>query len=189
MSISTFSGAVMHTDSLASLVARVDLAQLVEAYTGTPPRRSGGSFLFSCPNPAHPDRNPSFTVSRDRTGKEWARCQSACAWHGDALDLVKWLRGLDTKEAAQELRDFLGEYVPATYRAGVIPSNRVTPQEAHRLQVAEDTSRRLQGSVTSTRAGGLKESRKSSLLKWFSTEEARRACVILSYRRTRSVGG
>ena len=145
MSISTFSGAVMHTDSLASLVARVDLAQLVEAYTGTPPRRSGGSFLFSCPNPAHPDRNPSFTVSRDRTGKEWARCQSACAWHGDALDLVKWLRGLDTKEAAQELRDFLGEYVPATYRAGVIPSNRVTPQEAHRLQVAEDTSRRLQG--------------------------------------------
>ena len=36
MSISTFSGAVMHTDSLASLVARVDLAQLVEAYTGTP---------------------------------------------------------------------------------------------------------------------------------------------------------
>jgi 5S rRNA maturation endonuclease (ribonuclease M5) len=58
---------------------------------------------------------------------------------------VKWLEGLDTKEAAQRLRDFLGDYVPATYRAGVIPSNRVTPQEAHRLQVVEDTSRRLEG--------------------------------------------
>jgi len=145
MSISTFSGAFAHTDSLASLVARTDLAQLVEAYTKTPPRRSGGSFLFSCPNPVHADRNPSFSVSKDRAGKEWARCQSACAWHGDALDLVKWLEGLDTKEAAQRLRDFLGDYVPATYRAGVIPSNRVTPQEAHRLKVVEDTSRRLEG--------------------------------------------
>lgn len=145
MSISTFSGAYAHTDSLASLVARTDLAQLVETYSGTPPRRSGGSFLFSCPNPAHPDRNPSFTVSKDRAGKEWARCQSACAWHGDALDLVKWLEGLDIKEAAQRLRDFLGDYVPATYRAGVIPSNRVTPQEAHRLQIVEDTSRHLEG--------------------------------------------
>ena len=145
MSISTFSGAFAHTDSLASLVARTDLAQLVEAYTKTPPRRSGGSFLFSCPNPVHADRNPSFSVSKDRNGKEWARCQSACAWHGDALDLVKWLEGLDTKEAAQRLRDFLGDYVPATYRAGVIPANRVTPQEAHRLQVVEDTSRRLEG--------------------------------------------
>lgn len=95
--------------------------------------------MFSCPNPAHPDRHPSFTVGKDRAGKEWARCHSACAWHGDALDLVKWLKGLGTKEAADKLREFIGERVPVPYRpAGATPALR-------QLQVPEDTSRRLEG--------------------------------------------
>jgi len=93
-------------EPLADLVARVDLAALVEQYAG-PGKRSGASVLFSCPNPAHPDRHPSFEVNT-RTNR--ARCYSACGFSGDALDLVAWLEGLPTGEAAKRLRAHLGEW-------------------------------------------------------------------------------
>jgi DNA primase len=95
-------------DSLRDLIARVDLVALVERYTA-PGRRTGASFTFSCPNPAHPDTHPSFTVSTGRDGLQRWKCFSQCNAHGDALDLVKWLTGADTKEAARTLRDFLGD--------------------------------------------------------------------------------
>lgn len=92
-------------EPLADLVARVDLAALVELYAG-PGKRSGASVLYSCPNPAHPDRHPSFEVNT-RTGR--ARCYSQCGFSGDALDLVRWLEGLDVAQGAARLRAHLGE--------------------------------------------------------------------------------
>ena len=78
------------TAPLSELVAAVELPALVEARSGQG-RRSGGRYLFRCPNPAHPDTHPSFTVWRTPAGKWRARCQSQCDWQGDALDLVQWL--------------------------------------------------------------------------------------------------
>jgi hypothetical protein len=144
MTLSLTGGSFAYAESLSELIKRIDLASLVEAYAGAG-KRTGSGFVFSCPNPNHADRNPSFTVSQDHAGKEWARCQSACAWHGDALDLVKWLEGLDTKQAKEKLLAHLGDFVPSTYKAGAIKLNRTTPTEAQRLKVAEDTSRRLEG--------------------------------------------
>ena len=115
-------------EPLADLVARVDLAALVEQYAG-PGKRSGASVLYQCPNPAHPDRHPSFEVNT-RTGR--ARCYSQCGFSGDALDLVKWLEGLDTGQAAARLRAHLGEWespAPITRKAKPEPvtTQRRTP--------------------------------------------------------------
>lgn len=110
-------------EPLADLVRRVDLAALVEQYSG-PGKRSGASVLFSCPNPAHPDSHPSFEVNT-RTGR--ARCYSQCGFSGDALDLVKWLEGLDTGRAAERLRAHLGEWespAPITRKTPAAPVRR-----------------------------------------------------------------
>jgi hypothetical protein len=107
-------------EPLAALVARIDLAALVEQYAG-PGRRSGKVLTFSCPNPAHADRHPSFTVD---THSNRARCWSQCDFSGDALDLVRWLEGLDVPQAAARLRAHLGECespAPITRKAKPAP--------------------------------------------------------------------
>lgn len=96
---------------LADLISLVDLPALVAQYAG-PGRGPANSVLFSCPNPQHPDRNPSFTVKRDKSGKWHAACWSACNWNGDALDLVQWLEGCDKHAAANKLRALVG--IPTT---------------------------------------------------------------------------
>lgn len=108
MSIQTRCGATSDRSSLAALAARIDLGALVERYSG-PGRASGGTLTFTCPSPAHPDHSPSFTVSRDKSGRERARCWSQCDFHGDALDFLQWIEGLDTARAAERLRQILGE--------------------------------------------------------------------------------
>lgn len=133
-----------HPERLSTLIERVDLPSLVEQYAG-PGKRQGNTFTFSCPNPSHPDRNPSFTVKPDKNGKWRARCWSACAWQGDALNLVEWLEGLSIGEAVARLRHLLGDYVPATYRPGPINPKRVSPLEASALITPEDISRPLEG--------------------------------------------
>jgi hypothetical protein len=100
-------------EPVRDLIARVDLAAVVERYAG-PGRRQGGRWLFSCPNPQHPDRHPSFDVGVDRDGVQRARCRSACGWSGDALDLIRWLDGCDTGEAVRRLRRLVGEPEPWT---------------------------------------------------------------------------
>jgi len=86
----------------------VDLNQLVSRYTGNG-RTSGKITTYSCPNPSHADTHPSFTVTTNSKGREVAKCFSQCAWQGDALELVKWLEGLSTGEAASWLRRYLGQ--------------------------------------------------------------------------------
>ena len=93
--------------NLSDLVSQVDLNQLVSRYTGNG-RTSGKVTTYSCPHPAHLDAHPSFTVTTNSKGREVAKCFSQCAWQGDALELVKWLEGLSTGEAASWLRRFIG---------------------------------------------------------------------------------
>jgi len=121
-------------DTLRDLVTRVDLVALVERYTA-PGRRTGASFTFSCPNPAHPDTHPSFTVSTGRDGLQRWKCFSQCNAHGDALDLVKWLTGADTKEAARTLREFLGDP-----RRDYAPRQQTRTNTTTRKQLTEITT-------------------------------------------------
>lgn len=107
MTLATSRGYRSDPERLSDLVSRVDLVHLVESYAG-PGRASGGRVTFSCPHPSHPDRHPSFTVSRNRSGVQVGRCWSVCGFHGDALDLLEWLEGWSTAEAARWLRDNYG---------------------------------------------------------------------------------
>ena len=100
--------------NLSDLVSQVDLNQLVSRYTPNG-RTSGKVTTYSCPHPAHPDAHPSFTVTTNSKGKEVAKCFSQCAWQGDALELVKWLEGLSTGEAASWLRRFIGQAEEQTF--------------------------------------------------------------------------
>lgn len=104
------------SEPLSALVDRVDLSVLVETYSG-PGRHQGATWTYRCPNPDHPDRSPSFTVTRGRDGRWRGRCWSQCADRGtvDALGLVMWLHGDSPAEAAARLRGFLGEPEPWAY--------------------------------------------------------------------------
>lgn len=109
-----------HTEELHDLIARVDLPRLVERYSPLI-RRTGASWLYRCPNPAHEDRTPSFTVSVHNS-RELARCWSSCGWSGDALDLVEWLENLDRIPAIKWLRAYVGDAPRAVARTSVSPT-------------------------------------------------------------------
>lgn len=122
------------TAPLSELVAAVELPALVESRAGQG-RSSGGRYLFQCPNPAHPDQHPSFTVWRTPAGKWRARCQSQCDWQGDALDLVQWLDGCTPGDAARTLRTWLGrpdDYTPRP-PAKQAPRVRVVPEQTRTM--------------------------------------------------------
>jgi DNA primase len=106
---------------LSDLVASVDLSALVEKYAGASKRNGGSRYLFRCPNPAHADNSPSFSVFTGRNGVQQCGCLSQCGHIGDALNFVKWVRNCDTKEAAEELRGFSGVASPRPLEAPKAP--------------------------------------------------------------------
>ena len=108
MSISQNRATRRPSTSIDDLLSRVSLTELVERYTGAG-RASGNTLTYSCPNPNHADRRPSFTIQTTAKG-ERGKCWSACDWHGDALDFVKWQEGLSTGDALKWLRDYVGGY-------------------------------------------------------------------------------
>jgi len=96
------------SEPLSQIVLDVDLPQLVARYT-TEGRQSGPNRVtFSCPNPEHPDRHPSFQVFRSNGGKWRFRCYSQCGAHGDAIDFLQWLEGLSTAEAVERVKHITG---------------------------------------------------------------------------------
>ena len=145
MSLSPTKGANGAPSDIASLVGRTDLNLLVSRYSGSG-RTSGRITTYSCPNPAHADTHPSFTVTTNRNGREVGRCFSQCSWSGDALDLVKWLENLTTGEAASWLRRYHGDpekvvifrkpYAPRS------PSVSLSPK-------VKDTAEQVSGEVAS----------------------------------------
>ena len=129
---------------LSDLVASVDLSALVEKYAGASKRNGGSRYLFCCPNPAHADNSPSFSVFTGRNGVQQCGCLSQCGHIGDALNFVKWVRNCDTKEAAEELRGFSGVALPRTLEApraprklrATQPSGLVDDEQAMRSYLA-----------------------------------------------------
>jgi len=138
----------MTIPSLTDLVAQTDLNALVQRYT-TAARVTGNQTLYHCPNPAHPDRHPSFSVITNRSGKQVARCFSQCAWHGDAIEFLKWIDNLSTAEAAKKLREFLGLSVSQTFSSATsTPSKRLLsvsprPQDSTQRLTGEHSDRFL----------------------------------------------
>lgn len=92
---------------LRDLVASVDLSAIVEKYAG-PGKRNGRGYLFQCPNPAHPDNSPSFSVFTNSKGVQVCHCLSQCGHIGDALAFLQWVNRCEVRDAADELRSFIG---------------------------------------------------------------------------------
>ncbi len=96
------------SSTLAALVQRVNLYDLVERQAGAG-RQQGRTITYQCPNPDHPDRSPSFTVTTAANGKQLAKCWSQCEFSGDALDFIAWHEHLGKGDAARWLKDYLNE--------------------------------------------------------------------------------
>lgn len=132
MTLSPQRGSTSAPENLSTLIERVDLNQLVTRYTGQG-KASGRIVTYSCPNPAHADTHPSFTVTTNNKGREVGKCFSQCSWQGDALELVKWLEGISTGEAASWLRRYLGEPDSVDFvRKPFTPSKplrKITPED------------------------------------------------------------
>ncbi len=149
--------------NLSDLVSQVDLNQLVSRYTGNG-RTSGKVTTYSCPHPAHPDTHPSFTVTTNGNGKEVAKCFSQCAWHGDALELVKWLEGLSTGEAASWLRRFIGQAQEQTFYSKKAESPRkVLPLYPQGEELTGESAERFMKKYLSSRGWPCEVAEKFSL--------------------------
>ena len=106
----------------------VPAARLVEDLTGCPPRRSGTSLLWRCPNPSHEDRNPSFSVNSRRD--IW-RCWSQCDRGGSgAIDLAMWLWSLPFEEAVDRLASQYGILARPVHDSGWRPKRQTRRRRA-----------------------------------------------------------
>jgi len=121
---STHAGAGAPLDNrIPEILARVDLASLVDRYAGQK-RRVGARATYRCPSPDHDDHHPSFTVEAGR----W-RCWSACARSGDAIDLLMWLGRVDKGTAVECLAEMVGLGRPAKAPTQS-PTTQALPAEA-----------------------------------------------------------
>lgn len=159
-------------EPLSELVARVDLGTLVEHYSGAG-RKVGARILYTCPNPAHPDRHPSFDVRRDPDGTERGRCRSACAWSGDALDLVQWVEGFDRSRAIDWLRTWTGTPDPARSRpTRPAPTPKPLAPLPETKPVPADAAGRIMAGYLASRG-------------WPTEAEARYGLSVVSCRKSR----
>lgn len=126
-------------DAIADLCARIDLVDLVAHYAGEPGRRHHTGAHFRCPNPAHPDRSPSFSVWTLPTGKQRWKCHSACGTSGDALDLIMWLEGCDRPGGMQRLREITG--TPDDWQPAPRAAHRTAAPPAPVAPLPQDTRR------------------------------------------------
>jgi DNA primase len=84
---------------LTNQIKQIDLTGVVRE-AGIELQKRRGRLLAHCP--FHSDKKPSFHVYQDSTGK-WRFYCFGCGIHGDALDLVQRLHGLDFKGALNHL--------------------------------------------------------------------------------------
>ncbi len=88
----------------------VDLARVATALWGPAPLRKSKRLFWACP--FHHDEHPSFQVDVQR--QTW-RCWP-CGIGGDAIDLVKRLRGVNFREAARTVAELSGIALISTVR-------------------------------------------------------------------------
>ncbi len=105
-----------HRWDFDDVLARTDLRSLLNEVTASN-GRSGRSAKWHCPSPDHADTNPSVTVATDHRGKERWRCWSNTDHRGDAIDLVRTVRGSNITDAVDWLAG----------RAGMIPDRPLPP--------------------------------------------------------------
>jgi DNA primase len=94
-------GVAMPRLDRAEILGRTDLHVLATELCGEPkggPQRP----RWHCPDPRHPDRNPSMTTFRDRAGTPRWRCH-ACGEGGTAVDLLMVATGATAGDALREL--------------------------------------------------------------------------------------
>ncbi len=93
-----------YTDFASILKQRVTIADAVEHY-GIVFNRAGFA-----PCPFHAERTPSFSIKNG-----FGYCYG-CGWHGDVIDLVKGLCGLDFRGAISEINTAFGLGLPIDRR-------------------------------------------------------------------------
>jgi hypothetical protein len=98
---------------LRDFIATIDLPALVTKYAGEG-KHVAGKWLFTCPNPHHPDGKPSFSVFQGRDNLWRCGCLSACGHIGDALDFVQWVEHCDKSHGVAALRAFTGDHFTPT---------------------------------------------------------------------------
>ena len=107
---------VRHRWNFDDVLARTDLRSLLDEVTSSNGRH-GPTAKWHCPTPEHADRRPSVTVSADHHGKDRWRCWSNSDHRGDAIDLVRVVRGVDVADAV----DWLAS------RARMVPDKPLPP--------------------------------------------------------------
>lgn len=91
----------MTLPALSELSRQHELPDVAARY-GVDLTRSGSEYEGLCP--FHADKNPSFTIYRRRSDARWTYKCFACGAHGDTVDFVREIEGVDTAEAARRLR-------------------------------------------------------------------------------------
>jgi hypothetical protein len=104
----------------AEILARTDLADLATEICG-PPRGQGRSSRWHCPNPDHPDRNPSMGMYTSARTGDWRWKCHACGEGGTAVDLLMISSRMSPGDALRNLAE----------RAGVSPGSRSTPNRTY----------------------------------------------------------
>jgi hypothetical protein len=108
------------------VLSSVDLADLATEICG-PPRGRGRSARWHCPNPDHPDRNPSMGIyTSARSGQHRWKCH-ACGEGGTAVDLLMISERVGAGDALRALADRTG-----IREATVAPSLRGSAGRPHR---------------------------------------------------------
>jgi DNA primase len=101
---------------IGDVLARTDLAALLDELTTPAAHRMGPGRRWHCPVAGHEDHRASVTMHRDHRGHQRWRCWSA-DHRGDAIDLVSAVTGRDRADAIDWL---------AT-RAGMTPDRPLPP--------------------------------------------------------------
>jgi P4 family phage/plasmid primase-like protien len=86
--------------ALSELSRQHELPDVASRYIDL--QRTGSEYEALCP--FHADRNPSLRIYQRRSDGSWRYKCFACGAHGDTVDFVREIEGVDTAEAARRLR-------------------------------------------------------------------------------------
>ena len=98
-----------HRSEISDIVARIDLATLLDELATPAASHSARGRRWHCPITGHDDEHPSVTMYTDSHGHQRWRCWSGAEDHrGDAVDLVVAVHNLSPGDAIDWLADRIG---------------------------------------------------------------------------------
>lgn len=168
----------MENEKKERIKERVDLIDLASEYTDLMPAGKGEEYRGRCPLPSHEDKNPSFSINRNR-----GFICHGCGWDGgDCIELVRKLEGISFKQALQKLAQRVGMEAPAEKE----PSRKQKIRRA--VQKAADHYKEMMGEAQKAKAylrrRGIKSEVVESMGVGYATEDAFRT---LDYLRDEGV--